>query len=70
MDRRNFIKFAAISGATTAFGNEMNSRQIMSVIDLDLCDGCKGENAPKCVMACKIKNATRFPEPQTPVMDY
>ncbi|GAB4557604.1 MAG: hypothetical protein Tsb0017_12440 [Geothermobacteraceae bacterium] len=43
----------------------------MTLIDLTRCDGCEGESVPKCVRACREKNASRFPEPDREMLkDY
>nr|MBP3725468.1 4Fe-4S dicluster domain-containing protein [Campylobacter sp.] len=73
MNRRNFFKFSAVGIASSMFADtaiNLNSKKIMSIIDLDLCDGCENLGIPACVNACKIKNANRFPVPKQPVMDY
>ena len=41
-----------------------------SIINLDKCDGCEGYEMPKCVSACKEKNAARFPEPTKDIAQY
>lgn len=73
MNRRTFFKFSAVSMATPMLADATkteNSKKIMSIIDLDLCDGCAKHEMPECVKACKIKNQSRFPVPAQPVMDY
>ncbi len=75
--RRSFLKQAAlgaffVSGAQAGAKEKAASEDLRmaSIIDLTLCDGCANEAIPKCVSACKEKNRARFPEPQTPMMDY
>ncbi|WP_112059567.1 4Fe-4S dicluster domain-containing protein [Helicobacter sp. 16-1353] len=83
MNRRNFIKFSAVGFASSAVAEDLasvdsrnldspnaDSTKIMSIIDLDLCDGCKGLETPLCVSACKEKNKANFPQPTHPIMDY
>ena len=72
MDRRNFFKFSAVSalGATAVEAKALPDKQIASIIDIDLCDGCANETMPLCVKACKIKNEPIFPVPKEPMMDY
>ncbi|MCR4942443.1 MAG: 4Fe-4S dicluster domain-containing protein [Campylobacter sp.] len=76
MHRRNFLKFGIACSGSVLMADDVKkaknsqSEKMMSIIDLDLCDGCKGESVPKCVSACKLKNASRFPEPKHPIMDY
>ncbi len=71
MTRRNFFKrslasiaagslvMAAGRGQAEAVGNV----PVGTLIDLTKCDGCKGEAVPKCVAACKTKNAANYPVP-------
>ena len=74
--RRQFFKRVGIaSGAMllTSEGARAASdprMRIGSLIDLTLCDGCKGEAIPACVSACRDKNQARFPEPQKPIQPY
>lgn len=74
MNRRNFFKFTAVGAASPMLADytnqEKNNKKIMSIIDLDLCDGCENLNVPKCVLACRNKNEKRFPIPSKPIMDY
>lgn len=73
MKRRTFLKFSAVCAlpnAVTATQNDTKSKQMASIIDIDLCDGCQNFAAPKCVMACKSKNQANFPNPKEPMMDY
>ncbi len=42
-----------------------------TLIDLTRCNGCEGEAMPKCVAACRDKNAAKFPEPDPAMLkDY
>jgi Fe-S-cluster-containing dehydrogenase component len=74
--RRQFFKRVGIAGGALLLTSEgakaANNPQmrIGSIIDLSLCDGCKGETIPACVSACKEKNQAHFPEPQKPIQPY
>lgn len=78
MQRRNFLKFSTLGVMATGsslFANKQNlpkndEKKMASIIDIDLCDGCKDYDSPKCVQACKEKNKDKFPVPQEPMMDY
>ncbi|MDL2346654.1 4Fe-4S dicluster domain-containing protein [Campylobacter hyointestinalis] len=71
MDRRSFFKFSAVAASSPLFAtSNLEDKKIMSIIDLDLCDGCKNEPIPLCVKACKDKNEPNFPRPQNPIMPY
>jgi len=77
ISRRDFIKRTFAASATGALilstGKdsvaEAGVNTFGSVIDLTKCDGCAGEEMPKCVSACRTKNATKFPEPKEPIPD-
>lgn len=44
---------------------------LATLIDLTRCDGCPGEEMPRCVAACHVENAARFPEPDPAMLkDY
>lgn len=67
MQRRKFLKSLALSPILVA-GADANLdfskiKSKASIIDIDRCDGCTGFDVPKCVSACKEKNAARFPKP-------
>lgn len=80
--RRSFLnrsgKAAAIVGTATIVGvpqkTEASStgkgRAYGTMIDLTLCDGCEHLDTPACVMACKNKNQTNFPEPIEDIQNY
>lgn len=79
MSRRGFLKrslTASAAGAGILYGITPGTAEAAaavpmgSVIDLTKCDGCKGEKVPKCVAACRTKNADKFPEPVKPILDY
>lgn len=78
LSRRDFLKRTAAAGATGALilsagkdsvaqASTKDTKKFGSVIDLTKCNGCPGEDTPKCVSACKTKNATRFPDPRGPI---
>ena len=62
MNRRNFFKFSAVSAltATSLDAKAVQDKQIASIVDINLCDGCKDEPVPLCVKACKAKNESVF----------
>lgn len=70
-----FLKAAPCSGlALEAFparsASQKSSEQLITIIDLDKCDGCSDLSIPACVRACRAKNQARYPEPQKPVQPY
>lgn len=75
-DRRNFLRTSLLATLAmgTAHAKEEQSAparsQWVSIIDLDLCDGCVGQGMPACVSACRNHNKDRFPEPQKPLKPY
>lgn len=60
---------AALLTSTKTTAQE-SSRQWISIIDLDRCDGCVNQETPACVNACRQKNQARFPKPQKPLKPY
>lgn len=79
ISRRTFIKRAAISGAaavgimsgSSKAAAAINSKgKYATLIDLTKCDGCEHQDTPQCVLACRRKNESRFPEPEQPIQDY
>ncbi|EOU3277353.1 4Fe-4S dicluster domain-containing protein [Campylobacter upsaliensis] len=72
MQRRKFLKSLALSPVLVT-GANLDFSKIKgkaSIIDLDRCDGCTGFDMPKCVSACKEKNAARFPKPVEEIPNY
>lgn len=70
--RRSFLKVTA--GASVAFGlgRPENSfaatdRQLSTLIDLSLCDGCVDRKVPACVGACKEINKDKIPPITEPI---
>jgi len=77
ISRRQFLKRTALAsmvGVATLTGvNETAQAAVepmATVIDLTKCDGCKGEPVPSCVLECKNKNQSRYPQPKKPILDY
>lgn len=80
IDRRTFLKRATVAGVTA--GTMLSgvdkikalaatdTNQMGSLIDLTKCDGCKGEKIPRCVLACRDKNAEHYPQPEYPLKNY
>lgn len=70
LSRRSFLKITG--GAATLAGLSLpkpagaaTDRQLATLIDLSLCDGCEGIQVPACVAACKAINKDKIP----PVVD-
>lgn len=81
IDRRTFLKRAAAAGAVAgtmlsgigsipAAAAAKEQQQMGSLIDLTRCDGCKGEEIPRCVLACRKKNEKHYPQPEYPLKNY
>lgn len=76
MDRRTFFFTAARGGACLAAGTGTAAAfarepgQTVTIIDLDRCDGCAEAVTPACVVACRTRNAGRYPEPTKPLQPY
>ncbi|ANE35747.1 dehydrogenase/reductase, iron-sulfur cluster subunit [Campylobacter iguaniorum] len=73
MNRRNFFKFSVIGLSSPLFATTVQNtddKNMMSIIDLDLCDGCAGREVPLCVSSCQEKNKDKFPKPTKQMMDY
>lgn len=73
ISRRTFLKRTAAAGAVSACmlsgvdkvkANMIEGMEKGTVIDLTKCDGCKDEDMPLCVSACRLKNEARFPQPK------
>lgn len=75
-DRRTFLKGSLLGAVALgvveakAAQGKPSSNQWISIIDLDACDGCADRAMPRCVEACRAKNAKRFPQPQKPLRPY
>lgn len=72
MKRRQLLKAALGSGLLTPSLSAQAQQHdgTISLIDLDRCDGCPGSTTPRCVLACRVKNRHRFPEPEKPILPY
>lgn len=74
-DRRTFLK-GTLLGSLIVSSTHAHARgtpmkdQWISIIDLDLCDGCANLDIPACVLACKQKNQSSYPVPQKPLRPY
>ncbi len=70
--RRGFLAVTTTLGATLLLGNKSYAKEgkYATLIDLTRCDGCKGEAAPRCVLACREYNKDRFPQPKKPIPPY
>lgn len=76
LSRRDFLKrtlatgiasAAMVTGASKIAEASSVKQQYGSVIDLTKCDGCKGQDVPKCVSACRSKNESNYPQPVKPI---
>ncbi len=79
LNRRSFLKGVVLSGIATAgiLGKAGSisalvgpSSEYATLIDLDKCDGCTLYDTPQCVLACRDKNRSNFPQPRQPIADY
>jgi Fe-S-cluster-containing dehydrogenase component len=78
LTRRSFLKrsaLASLAGAAVLAGRRGSAAAgaaapKATLIEVARCDGCAGRDGPQCVLACRRKNAARFPEPQKPLLDY
>lgn len=71
--RRTFLKRGTAVGVMTtvaltgvdkvAAKTKDSGSEKGTVIDLSKCDGCKNEEIPLCVSACRLKSEQRFPNP-------
>jgi len=75
LTRREFFKRSLASGTAGVLilsgaakrAEASTGSEVGTFIDLTKCNGCKGEAVPKCVAACRSKNADRFPDPVQPI---
>ncbi len=82
ISRRTFLKRSVFAGVTTGVllatkkpgyaqtNHAKEEKLVGSLIDLTKCDGCVHKDTPACVLACREKNKSRFPEPKKPIKDY
>jgi len=72
MGRRSFLKITAGAAVASAAGLPQkayaaNDRQLATLIDLSLCDGCPDRKVPACVGACKEINKNKIPRVSDPI---
>lgn len=80
ISRRSFIKRTLAAGVSSglilsgankiALAGEKNASKVGTFIDLTKCDGCKGQNIPACVQACRTQNESKFPNPVENIQNY
>jgi len=79
INRRSFLKRAAISGVAAASiltgvgkaaANTTSTGNFAMLHDLEKCDGCPHLDTPQCVAACRIKNQNNYPEPEQQIKNY
>jgi len=74
--RRTFLAGAAAAATATVLPKRSarattTTTGWATLIDLTRCNGCAGEAMPRCVAACRCKNAAKFPEPDPAMLkDY
>lgn len=70
--RRQFLGLTALATTSLMLTDDLeaNEGRYATIIDLTACDGCKDEDIPLCVKACRDHNRKRFPEPQKPIQPY
>jgi len=72
ISRRTFLAAAATAALAGTVGlpekvRAAGSGTVATLIDLSLCDGCRGRETPACVAACRAKNAGVVPVPVDPI---
>jgi formate dehydrogenase iron-sulfur subunit len=73
INRRSFLKASAgIAALSSGIAVPKNAsadegKQLATLIDLSLCDGCVDRNVPACVSACKDINKNKMPEVVDPI---
>lgn len=72
MNRRSFLKVTAGVAALSSLAAPSEakadaSRQLATLIDLSLCDGCVDRDAPACVASCKHINKKTVPPVSKPI---
>lgn len=76
MQRRKFLISSLHAGAVACAMSagstqaQTSRQQLITLIDLDRCDGCVGHSIPACVQACRQEHAQDYPEPKKPLMPY
>lgn len=69
LSRRSFITGSAAAGLVTLLPHAQADAAVKpdsfaTLIDLNKCDGCEGEDQPLCVTACRTKRSASFPNPR------
>jgi Fe-S-cluster-containing dehydrogenase component len=72
ISRRSFLKVTAGAAVVSGVGFPGKSfaetgKQISTLIDLSLCDGCADRKVPACVSACKQINKDKIPQVVDPI---
>ncbi|HPU30008.1 MAG TPA: 4Fe-4S dicluster domain-containing protein [Syntrophorhabdaceae bacterium] len=72
LTRRGFfvLSSAILSSIILKDKSYATSGKYATLIDITRCDGCSNEPLPKCVLACRVQNKVRFPEPKKPIIPY
>ncbi|MGB5217711.1 MAG: 4Fe-4S dicluster domain-containing protein [Smithella sp.] len=70
--RRSFLKITAGAAVASSVGLPEASaaatdKQLSTLIDLSLCDGCPDRKVPACVSACKEINQDKIPQVVEPI---
>ena len=70
--RRSFLRASAGVAAITGVGipsvsSAATKSELVSLIDLSLCDGCVDRDVPVCVKVCHERAAKRIPPPAEPI---
>jgi hypothetical protein len=70
--RRSFLKITAGAAVISSVGLPKKAfaetdKQLSTLIDLSLCDGCVDRKIPACVSACKTINKDKIPEIAEPI---
>jgi formate dehydrogenase iron-sulfur subunit len=72
ISRRSFLKVTAGAAALAGFGLPKpaladTDRQLATLIDLSLCDGCVDRDTPACVSTCQAINKDKIPKIADPI---
>ena len=72
ISRRSFLKASAGVAAISGFvlpkaAHARGEKQLATLIDLSLCDGCSDRETPACVSACKVINKDKIPKIAEPI---
>lgn len=68
----NALSGLALAGYSAGSASEpsLSREQVVTIIDIDRCDGCPDQQVARCVAACRREKAAGFPEPQKPLRPY